>query len=327
MNSEELGLFSLDSGAGYAQQVSRVLGLPVSPHEEREFEDGEHKIRPLASVRGKDVYIVQSLFADADGSVNDKLCRLLFFIGAVRDAAARRITVVAPYLAYARKDQKSKSRDPVTTRYIAQLFEAVGTDCLVTLDVHNLAAFQNAFRCQTEHLTTLMLMVRHFAEAVTNERVAVVSPDIGGVKRAELFRQALSHEIGAEVSSAFMEKQRSGGIVSGDTLVGDVRQKLTIIIDDLISSGTTIARAARACSAAGARSIYVAATHGVFTGEAARNLSTDALTRLVITDTLPASRLQGSAAQKLEIIPSAPLIAEAISRLHVHGSIVDLLAV
>jgi ribose-phosphate pyrophosphokinase len=326
LNTEDIRLYSLNAGRDFAEKLGRELAIALSPHEEREFDDGEHKTRPLTSVRGKDIYVVQSLYADSSSSVNDKLCRLLFFIGALRDASAQRITVLAPYLAYARKDQKSKSRDPVTTRYVAQLFEAVGTDRLVTLDVHNLAAFQNAFRCRTEHLVTTKLMVLFFAETLANKRIAVVSPDIGGVKRAELFRQSLSHVTGGEISPAFMEKQRSGGVVSGDTLVGDVRGRVTVILDDLISSGTTIARAVKACTAAGAESVYAAATHGVFTGNASVNLSLDSLTKLVITDTIPVSGLEGKTAEKLVILESAPLLAEAIRRLHCDGSIVDLLA-
>lgn len=326
MNTEDIHLFSLDSGRDFAEKLSHELALPLSPHEEREFEDGEHKIRPLTSVRGKDVYIVQSLYADSICSVNDKLCRVLFFIGALRDASARRITVLAPYLAYARKDQKSKSRDPVTTRYVAQLFEAVGTDCVVTLDVHNLAAFQNAFRCRTEHLTATKLMIRYFAGELVDKHIVVVSPDIGGVKRAELFRQSLSQVTRSEVSSAFMEKQRSGGVVSGDTLVGDVKGGVTIILDDLISSGTTIARAVKACAAGGTERVYAVATHGVFTEGANKNLSMDALTKLVVTDSLPVTRLEGGVVEKLVILESAPLFGEAIKRLHFDGSIVDLLA-
>ncbi len=326
LKSENLRLFCLNASRGFADKLSRELGVALSPHEEREFEDGEHKARPLTSVRGKDVYVIQSLYAEPGNSVNDKLCRLLFFVGALRDASAERITVVAPYLAYARKDQKSKSRDPVTTRYVAQMFEAVGTDRVVTLDVHNLAAFHNAFRCRTEHLVATKLMVSFFSQVLSGNRIAVVSPDIGGVKRAELFRQTLQQAMGGDIGSAFMEKQRSGGVVSGDTLVGDVSGRATIILDDLISSGTTIARAVNACAAAGAENIYAAATHGVFTGNASDNLSLDALTKVVITDTIPVSGLEGPAAGKIVLLDSAALFAEAIRRLHGDGSIVDLLS-
>ena len=221
----QLKLFVLNSSRAFGEQVSLRLALEPSLHEEREFEDGEHKARPLISVRGKNVFVIQSLYADHQQSGNDKLCRLLFFIGALKDAAAARVTAVVPYLAYARKDRKTKPRDPVTTRYVAALFEAVGTDAVMTLDVHNLAAFQNAFRCRTEHLEANMLFVEHFVPVLKDSEVVVVSPDAGGVKRAERLRQLLSHALGKPVGAAFAEKYRSLGVVSGDMVVGDVKGK------------------------------------------------------------------------------------------------------
>jgi ribose-phosphate pyrophosphokinase len=137
-------LFGLRGSEELVREMGQHLGVAVSPHEERDFEDGEHKIRPLRNVRGRDVYIVQSLHGDDHQSVNDKFCRVLFFIGALKDAAADRITLIAPYLAYSRKDRQTKPRDPVTTRYVAQLLEAVGVHRVITADVHNVAAFQNA---------------------------------------------------------------------------------------------------------------------------------------------------------------------------------------
>src|SRR5512135_3205205 len=144
MAPEPIHLFALNASRAFGERVAQRLGMPLSPHEERDFEDGEHKARPLASVRGADVFVIQSLYGEPGQGVNDKLCRLLFFIGALRDASAGRVTAVVPYLCYARKDRKTQARDPVTTRYVAALFEAVGTDRVLTLDVHNLAAFQNA---------------------------------------------------------------------------------------------------------------------------------------------------------------------------------------
>src|SRR5512136_1145499 len=139
-------LFALEATAEFGRAVSNWLGRPLSPHEERGFEDGEHKIRPLANVQNADVYVVQSLHGGPTESANDKLCRLLFFIGALKDSGAARVTAVVPYLCYARKDRRTKPGDPVTTRYVAGLFESVGTDCIVTLEVHNPVAFENAFR-------------------------------------------------------------------------------------------------------------------------------------------------------------------------------------
>src|SRR5215831_9291500 len=191
-------VFALNSSREFAENICAHLGVAISPHEEREFEDGEHKTRPLCNVRGRDVFVVQSLYADHRQSVNDKLCRFLFFLGAVRDASAGRVTAVIPYLCYARKDRRSKPRDPVTTRYVAAMFEAVGVDGAVTLDVHNLAAYQNAWRIPTDHLEARKLFVDHFLPLMGYRDVVVVSPDVGGVKRAEDFRQALSRAMRCE---------------------------------------------------------------------------------------------------------------------------------
>ena len=189
-------IFALNATRDLGTAVARALGLELAPHEEREFEDGEHKARPLISVRGRDVYVVQSLHGGPEASPNDKLCRLLFFAGALRDAGAARVTAVVPYLAYARKDRRTQLRDPITTRYVAQLIEAVGVDRVVTVDVHNLAAFENAFRCPTMHLEARPLFVAHLLPLLREREMAVVSPDAGGVKRAELFRESLARRSG-----------------------------------------------------------------------------------------------------------------------------------
>jgi ribose-phosphate pyrophosphokinase len=323
----DLCLFALDASRDLAESIAGRLGLSLSDHEERNFEDGEHKSRPLVSVRGKDVYVVQSLYGDDMQSPDDKLCRLLFFIGALKDAAAGRITAVVPYLCYARKDRKTQTRDPVTTRYIATLFEAVGTDRIVTMDVHNLAAYQNSFRCGTDHLEAKMLFVEHFRERLEGQNIVVISPDVGGVKRADQFREAVARATGAEIGSAFMEKRRARGIVSGDVVVGDVKDKVGIIIDDLISTGTTIARAVKACRALGARQMYAAATHGLFIGQAGAMLANSGLEKVVVTDTVPPFRLpQDVARDRLVVLETAPLFARAIERMNAGGSIVEVLA-
>lgn len=321
-------LFALGKNRELAKGVSERLRVPLSAHEEREFEDGEHKSRPLVNVRGNDVFVIQSLYSDAERSTNDRLMRLLFFLGALHDASAGRVTAVVPYLAYARKDRKTKPRDPVTTRYVAALFEAVGIDRMVVMDVHNPAAYQNAFRCHSDHLEAAPLFVEHLASSLRGSRedVVVLSPDAGGVKRAELFRQRLERVLERDVTSAFMEKQRSAGVVSGETLVGQVEGRTVIVIDDLISTGTTLARAALASKELGARRIVAAATHGIFVGDANQRLADPALERVVITNTLPAFRLDPKlVASKIQILDTAPLFAEAIARIHGGGSLVELL--
>lgn len=328
MNADEITLFALNASREFGQRVSAHLGIPLSDHEEREFEDGEHKSRSLVNVRGKDVFVIQSCYSDSQQSVNDKLCRLLFFIGALKDASAQRVTAIAPYLGYARKDRKSQPRDPVTSRYVASLFEAVGTDRIVTLDVHNLAAYQNAFRCRTDHLEAKKLFVQYFALRVQHAEISVVSPDVGGVKRAEQFRQALSRVLDKAVATAFLEKYRSKGVVSGEAIVGDVKNRVAIIIDDLISTGTTLARAAQACHDQGAVKVYAAASHGVFVGAASHVLADQLLEKIVITDTIPPFRLDSILVKdKVVILDTTVLFAEAIKRIHSNGSIVELLEI
>jgi ribose-phosphate pyrophosphokinase len=308
--------------------VAGHLGTVLSEHEERDFEDGEHKSRPLVNVRGKDVFVVQSLHGDDTQSVNDKLCRLLFFIGALRDASSDRITAAVPYLCYARKDRKTKPRDPVTTRYLAALLEAVGTDRVFTMDVHNLAAYQNAFRCNSDHLEARKLFAAFFAERLEGSEIAVVSPDVGGVKRAERFREALEAATGKAVSNAFMEKQRSWGVVSGEAFVGDVEGRAAIIIDDLISTGTTMRRAAKACLERGSTKVFAAATHGVFTSKAGDVLGDPAFEGVVITNTVPPLRLDPALVKsKLQILDASRLFATAIERIHDGGSLTDLMEV
>ncbi len=326
MTPEDISLFSLESGKAFAKKVAGHLGLPLGAHEERDFEDGEHKCRPLENVRGQDVFVVQSLYGEPRLSVNDKLCRLLFFLGALKDASARRVTAVVPYLCYARKDRKTKSRDPVTTRYVAGLLEAVGTDRVVTLDVHNLQAFQNAFRIRTDHLEAKKLFVKHFAPLIGANEVIVLSPDAGGMKRAEAFRESLGRALNREIPVGFMQKQRSMGAVSGETVVADVAGRMVIIIDDLISTGTTLSRAAAACKELGASSVSAAATHGVFVSDATKNLAHPALENIVITDSIPPLRLEKSPVmEKLLVLEAAPLLGQAIERIHSGGSLVELL--
>lgn len=325
MTGSDIALFALNASRVFGERVAKRLGITLCAHEERDFEDGEHKARPLENVRGRDVFVLQSLYGEAGESVNDKLLRLLFFIGALKDASATGITAVVPYHGYARKDRKTKSRDPVTTRYIAVLLEAVGTDRVVTIDVHNLAAFQNAFRCRTDHLEATGLFVEHFLPLIGNG-AAVVSPDAGGVKRADRFRKALARATGKDIGAAFMEKYRSRGIVSGGTFVGDVEGCAAIVIDDLISTGTTMARAARACRERGATAVHAVATHGIFVGDAAKVVADPAFDSIVVTNTIPPFRLPADLAEKrLTVLDATPLFAEAINRIHSGGSLVELM--
>jgi ribose-phosphate pyrophosphokinase len=180
--TDMLSVFAFGAGRPLAERICRRLGIALGALEERSFEDGEHKLRPLESVRGRDVYVVQSLYGDAQSSVNDKLVRTLFLVATLKDAGAERVTCIAPYLCYVRKDRRTKPRDPVTNRYVAALLEAVGTDRVVTLEVHNPAAYENAFRIPAEHLTASPLWVQGLFSAVRDRKVTVVSPDAASTR-------------------------------------------------------------------------------------------------------------------------------------------------
>jgi ribose-phosphate pyrophosphokinase len=317
-------VFALSTDA-LGERVAAVTGMDLSPHEERRFDDGEHKARPLVPVRGRDVYVIDSLHGGGGLSVNDRLCRLLFFCGALGESSAASVTAVLPYLCYARKDRQTKPRDPVTTRYVAMLVEAVGVDHVMALDVHDLAAFQNAFRCRTDHLTARLPLARRVAERLDGAPITVVSPDAGGVKRANPFRIALSDIVGAPVASAFAEKRRSGGVVTGDLLAGDLEGRAAVIVDDLISSGGTMARTARRCLEFGATRVLAVATHGVFAARAEEALGDPAIEGVLVTDSVELRALSGPAGEKLDVVTIAPLLAEAIHRVHLGESLVELL--
>ena len=306
--------------------VAHALGCELAAHEEREFEDGEHKVRPLDSVGGADVYVIQSLHGGPSESANDKLCRLLFFIGALKDAGAARVTAVVPYLCYARKDRRTKPNDPVTTRYVAGMFEAVGTDCVVTLEVHNPVAFENAFRCRTVTLTGTPLFVDYAARAARTTKLCVVSPDTGGAKRAELFREALEAALGRPVGKAFADKHRSAGVVSGDLFVGDVPGATALdhrrSDQHRRNAAARRSRGSQGGSAPGHRAGDAWAVHAGSRRGACRSGDRAAGRHRY----RPPFRLAAEAARdKVDILPAAPLLAEAIRRLHEGRPLTDLL--
>lgn len=309
-------LFAPNHSASFAHAVAASLGASLAAVEEREFDGGEHKMRPLVDVQGRDTFIVQGLCGDARASANDKLCRLLFFIGALKDAGARRVTAAVPYLAYARKDRRTQTRDPVTTRYVAQMFESVGVDCVVVLDVHNEAAFDNAFRCQTVRIEAADTFAMALASSVKDRPLVVASPDVGGVKRAQRLQDALSRRIGHPIDFAFVEKRRATGIVSGDTLIGHVEGRELIFYDDMIVSGTTLLRAARAARNAGATHIHIAAPHAAFVPSAMELFQEHLIDSVWVSDSIPlAAPFSALAGERLRACSVAPLFAQTLIRL------------
>lgn len=307
-------LFALEGSQDYASRVAQRLGLVLAEHEEHLYEDGEHKARPLEAVDNRRTVVFHSLYGDDRQSGNDKLCRLLFFCAALKDAGARQVQVVAPYLCYVRKERRTQPQDPVISRYVASLFEVCGVDRLLTLEVHNPAAFDNAFRVPTQNLGCARLFAELFAVQLGDAEVVAVSPDSGGAKRAEAFRRELAALLGRPVGSALVDKHRVDEQLSGGLLVGDVRGRVAILIDDLISTGNTLLRAAEACHRGGAARILVAAAHGLFiAGDAL--LDSPLLERIVVCDSVPPFRLAPErVAQRLEVLDTSAAVAGLLAR-------------
>ncbi|MDP4284295.1 MAG: ribose-phosphate pyrophosphokinase [Bacteroidota bacterium] len=318
-------IFALNATRSFGGLVAKELNMPLSAHEEREFEDSEHKARPLENVRNQDVFVIHSLYTEPAQSANDKLCRLLFFTAALKDASAKTVTAIIPYLCYARKDRKTKPRDPVTTRYIARLMEVSGIDRVVTMDVHNLQAYQNAFRIPSENLEARKLFAAFLLPFIKDDSAVIMSPDFGGIKRADQFQRTMAKQLNKELPVVFMEKYRSSGVVSGERITGEVKDKTVIIIDDLISTGGTLARAAAACIKLGAKKVLAMATHGLFTGNPDEALLQSPLDQIIVTNTIPPFRLENTGIKKRVIVlDAAPLFAQVIKRMHEGGSVTEL---
>lgn len=313
-------IFSLDGASDFACSLAAELHEPLALHEDRGFEDGEHKWRPMVNPCGDDVYVVASLHGGPKLSPHDKLCRLLMFVATLCDHGAACVTAVIPYLAYARKDRQTKPFDPISLRYVAQLLEAVGTDRAIVLEAHNVAAFQNAFRLPTLHIEAHRSFDRLAAELAGTAPVTVASPDPGGVKRAQLWRESLEQQLARPVGFAMVDKRRTGGVMTSNRLVaGDVAGATVLLLDDLIASGETVRSAALALRQAGAGEVIAFAAHGLFTPPAAQVLTDPAITRVVVTDSVPPFRLppDGPAAARLAVVSAAPLFAQAIRACHV----------
>lgn len=324
MAPDEPLLFAIGASRSFGEGVAAALGVEAAPLEERDFEDGEYKLRPLVGVRGRDCYLLHSVHGDDAQSVNDKLCRLLFLAATLRDHGADRVTLLCPYLAYGRKDRRTKARDPVTSRYLAQLVESMGVDRMVVLEPHNVAAFDNAFRIPAERIHARGPLIEALLAHTTDAPLAVVSPDTGGAKRAAAFREQLAARTGAQPATAFLDKRRSEGRISGDTVAGEVEGRVAVIVDDLIASGGTLVRAARACRARGASAVHGIATHAVFAEGAEQLFGEGALDRLLVTDSV-APREATDWQARVERVSVQPLFAAVIDALRGNGSLTELL--
>ncbi|HUI60411.1 MAG TPA: ribose-phosphate diphosphokinase [Steroidobacteraceae bacterium] len=304
---------ALSESASLGTLVCREAGLRQIPLEERRFQGGEFKLRPLESVRGHCVYVLQTLAGSPDAPVAERLVRLLFLLNTLRDAGAARRVVIIPYLAYARKERRTQTRDPVHTRYVAQLLESSAADQLMLLDVHNPAATDNAFRIPLDHLTALPMMADHFARRLGPGQIAVVSPDVGGIKRAQIFREMLTARLQRPIELLFAEKRRVSGAVSSAGLVGDPAGRQAIIIDDLCATGGTLLSAAEMCRDAGAACVHAAVSHAPLTEGLDLLIAAGSIDGIVTTDSVGSFR-RPDPVGKLTILSVAPLFGQAIRR-------------
>ena len=315
--SREPIVFAPGESRALGQAASERAGLELAALEEREYEGGEFKLRPLQPVRDREVFVVQSLAGTQEAPIAQRLIRLLFLLQGLRDAGADRVIAVIPYLAYARKDRRTKPRDPVYTRYVAQLIEATGTDRVVALDVHNPSSIDNAFRIPVDHLSALPMMAAHYTQHPPTGKLAVASPDVGGIKRAQMFRDLLERRTGGQVELLFLEKHRADGVVSGGAIVGSASGRAVIVLDDLCASGATLLRAATALRAAGATSVHATVTHTPVEAGLAALVAAEDIAQVVVTDSIGYAPNLGASGHrgKMTLLSAGELLGCAMARM------------
>ncbi|MSQ24220.1 MAG: ribose-phosphate pyrophosphokinase [Chloroflexi bacterium] len=304
-----LRLFSGNSNEALAQRVAQDLGSPLGQLLATTFANGETRIRIEENVRGADVFVMQSAQGE---TVDHSIMELLVMIDALRRASARRITAVMPYLPYARQEKKTAGREPITAKLVANLITTAGANRVLTIDMHA-PAIEGFFDIPVDHLRAAPLLAQHFMD-LDPDQIVVVSPDVGGVERANKFRQRLGAPL------AIVAKQRLGPDATEVVeMVGEVRGKIAILVDDQISTGSTLVGAAAILIARGATEVRACATHGLFPPGATEYLCDSPLEEIVVTDTLPFPFPDMDS--KFRTVSVAPMLAEAILRIHENRSV------
>lgn len=310
--SSEILLFSGNSNPTLAKKISENLGINLGDALVGQFSDGETRVELHDNVRGRDVYIVQSTCAPT----NHHIMEALIMVDAAKRASAERITLVAPYFGYARQERKSAPRTPITARLVASLFETAGINRLLSLELHN-SAIQGFFNVPVDHLFANPIYAEHFSNKI--EDLIIVSPDAGGVERS----RAMAKHFGCGL--AIIDKRRTRANESTiNHIIGDVKGKHCLIIDDIVDTGGSLVNAANALLADGCLTVRAAITHPVLSGEAiAKIANSSALTELVVTDSIPLVP-KAQACSKIRQVSIARLMSEAIKRIHNHDSISSL---
>ncbi|MFC5406765.1 ribose-phosphate diphosphokinase [Cohnella soli] len=306
-----LKLFSCSSNPALAKAIAGNIGVELGNVAMKRFSDGEIHVQLDDSVRGDDVYVIQSTSAP----VNDHLIELLVMVDALKRASAATINVVVPYYGYARQDRKARSRDPITAKLVANLIETAGAHRVIAMDLHAMQ-IQGFFDIPVDHLLGVPILGDYFHGKNLLSPV-VVSPDHGGVVRARRLADTLQAPL------AIIDKRRpEPGVVEVMNIIGDVSGRTAILIDDIIDTAGTICLAANALKEAGARDIYACCTHPVLSGPAISRLEESPIVEIVVTDTIPLK--DPNCTSKMQVLSVAPLIAEAIVRIHEKQSISKL---
>lgn len=297
-----------------AEDIATELGSELVHTDARTFANGEIYTRFDESIRGADVFVIQS----HTSPINEWLMEQLIMVDAAKRASAKRITVVAPFYPYARQDKKGRGREPISARLVADLFKAAGADRIMSIDLHA-AQIQGFFDGPVDHLFAMPVLLAHFQARLDRETLTVVSPDMGRVRVADVW----SDKLGAPL--AIIHKRRDPLVpnqVSVHEIVGEVEGRVCLLVDDLIDTGRTIAKAAEALKKQGATGVVVAATHAVFSEPAVEILQSEFIDQVVVTDTLPVP--EEKRWDRLTVLPIAPLIATAIRAVFDDGSVTSL---
>lgn len=307
---KDLKIFTGNANPQLAQEIAEYLGIELGHSSVRTFSDGEINVSIDESVRGCDVFIIQPTCMP----VNDNIMELLIMIDAIRRASARRVTAVIPYYGYARQDRKSKGREPITAKLMANLITKAGARRVLAMDLHA-GQIQGFFDVPVDHLVGVPILADYYSK-LGLEDVVVVSPDMGGVTRA----RNLAERIGAPL--AIIDKRRPMPNVSEVmNIIGDINGKNVIMTDDIIDTAGTITNGAKALVERGAKAVYACCTHPVLSGPAIERLEKSPIKELVATNTIP---LNGKTCDKIKLLSVAPIIGEAILRIHQDASVSKL---
>ena len=311
----KIRIFSGNSNPVLAEKICESLKVPLGQAKVKTFSDGEIMVEIGENVRGRDIYVVQSTCSPT----NNNLMELLIMMDALKRASAATITVVMPYYGYARQDREAAPRTPITSKLIADLITTAGADRVVTVDLHA-GQIQGFFNIPVDNLYAAPVLIDHLKSRFPDgaDQIVMVSPDAGGTERARAFAKRLGCTL------AVIDKRRTGpNVAEVMHLIGDVKGKTAIILDDMIDTAGTLTQAANALKAHGAETIYACATHGVLSGPAIERINNSVIERIVITDTIPLGE-KAEQTQKVKVLSVANLLAEAIRRIHEDESVSSL---